>query len=32
LSEVVARCRELLGFSTRHGYQKDEVLEIIAGL
>jgi GntR family transcriptional regulator len=32
LSEVVARCRELLGFSSRHGYQKDEVLEIIAGL
>src|SRR5580693_5051689 len=26
LSQVVARCRELLGFSTRHGYQKDEVL------
>lgn len=32
LSEVVARCRELLGFSSRHGYQKTEVLEIIAGL
>jgi GntR family transcriptional regulator len=32
LSEVVARCRELLGFSRRHGYQKDEVMEIIAGL
>jgi GntR family transcriptional regulator len=32
LSEVVARCRELLGFSSRHGYQKDEVLEIMAGL
>jgi GntR family transcriptional regulator len=32
LSEVVARCRELLGFSSRHGYQKDEVLGIIAGL
>lgn len=32
LSEVVARCRELLGFSNRHGYKKDEVLEIIAGL
>ena len=32
LSEVVARCRELLGFSSRHGYQKDEVLRIIEGL
>jgi GntR family transcriptional regulator len=32
LSEVVARCRELLGFSSRHGYQRDEVLDIIAGL
>jgi GntR family transcriptional regulator len=32
LSEVVARCRELLGFSSRHGYKKDEVLNIIAGL
>jgi|SRR6516164_6424872 len=32
LSEVVARCRELLGFSRRRGYQRDEVLDIIAGL
>jgi GntR family transcriptional regulator len=32
LSEVVVRCRELLGFSRRHGYQKDELLEIIAAL
>jgi GntR family transcriptional regulator len=32
LSEVVARCRELLKFSSRHGYQRDEVLDIIAGL
>ena len=32
LSEVVARCRELLGFSSRHGYHRDEVLDIIAGL
>ena len=32
LSEVVARCRELLGFSSRRGYQRDEVLDIIAGL
>jgi GntR family transcriptional regulator len=32
LSEVVARCRELLGFSSRNGYKKDEVLEIIASL
>ncbi len=32
LSEVVARCRELLGFSRRHGYRKDEVLKIMEGL
>jgi GntR family transcriptional regulator len=32
LSEVVARCQELLGFSSRHGYRKDEVLRIIEGL
>ncbi len=32
LSEVVARCRDLIGFSSRHGYKKDELLEIIAGL
>jgi GntR family transcriptional regulator len=32
LSEVVVRCRELLGFSSRHGYRKDEVLRIIEGL
>ena len=32
LNEIVARCRELLGFSSRHGYQKDEVLRIIEGL
>ncbi len=32
LSEVVACCRELLGFSSRHGYRKEEVLRIIEGL
>jgi GntR family transcriptional regulator len=32
LSEVVARCHDLLGFSNRNGYKKHEVLEIIAGL
>ena len=32
LSEVVARSRELLGFSTRHGYRKDQLLKIIAEL
>jgi GntR family transcriptional regulator len=32
LTEVVMRCRELLGFSTRHGYRKDEVIRIIESL
>jgi GntR family transcriptional regulator len=32
LNEVLARCRELLGFSSRHGYRKEEVLKIIEGL
>ena len=32
LSEVVARCRALLGFSSHHGYPKEEVLKIIEGL
>jgi GntR family transcriptional regulator len=32
LSEVVTRCRELLGFSSRYGYRKDEVIRIIEGL
>jgi GntR family transcriptional regulator len=32
LSEVVAHCRELLRFSNRHGYRKEEVLKIIEGL
>lgn len=32
LNEVVARCRDLLGFSSRHGYRKEEVLKIIEGL
>ena len=32
LSEVVARCHELLGFSSRYGYRKEEVLRIMEGL
>lgn len=32
LSEVVMHCRELLGFSSRYGYRKDEVIRIIEGL
>jgi GntR family transcriptional regulator len=32
LSDVVARCRELLGYSVRLGYRKDEVIRIIEGL
>jgi len=32
LSEVVMRCRELLGFSSRYGYRKYEVLRIIEGI
>lgn len=32
LSEVIDRCRDLLGFSSRCGYRKDEVLKIIEGL
>jgi len=32
LSEVVGRCRDLLGFSVRHGFRKDEVIRIIEGL
>jgi GntR family transcriptional regulator len=32
LAEVVARCRDLLGFSSEHGYRKEEVLRIIEGL
>jgi hypothetical protein len=32
VSEVMARCRQLLGFSRRLGNQKDEVLKIIEGL
>jgi GntR family transcriptional regulator len=32
LSEVVSRCRELLGYSSRHGFRKDEVIRIIEGL
>jgi GntR family transcriptional regulator len=32
LSEVVARCRELLGYSKRHGYRKEEVLRIMERL
>ena len=32
LSEVVARCRELLTYSRRHGYPKEETLRIIEGI
>jgi GntR family transcriptional regulator len=32
LSEVVERCRDLLGFSRVHGYRKEEILKIIEGL
>jgi GntR family transcriptional regulator len=32
LSDVVGRCRELLGYSIRLGYRKDEVIRIIEGL
>ena len=32
LSALVDRCRELLGYSVRHGYQKEELLSIIEGL
>jgi GntR family transcriptional regulator len=32
LSQVVMRCRELLGFSSRQGYRKDELIRIIEGL
>jgi GntR family transcriptional regulator len=31
-SALVSRCRELLGYSIRQGYQKDELLQIIDGL
>ena len=32
LSEVVGRCRELLGYSMRLGYKRDEVIRILEGL
>jgi GntR family transcriptional regulator len=32
LSEVVVRCRDLLGYSNQHGYRKEEILKIIEGL
>jgi len=32
LSDVVGRCRELLGYSIRLGYKKDEVIRILEGL
>jgi GntR family transcriptional regulator len=32
LSDVVTRCRELLGYSLRLGYRKEEVVRIIEGL
>lgn len=32
LGELVARCRDLLGYSTRLGYRKDELIRIMEGL
>src|SRR5665213_321840 len=32
LSDVVARCRDLLGYSVQLGYRKEEVVRIIQGL
>jgi|SRR5664280_571176 GntR family transcriptional regulator len=32
LSDVVARCRELLGYSLHLGYRKEELVRIIEGL
>jgi len=32
LSDVVARCRDLLGYSIQLGYRKDEIVRIIEGL
>jgi GntR family transcriptional regulator len=32
LSDVVSRCRELLGYSIRLGYKKDEIIRILEGL
>jgi GntR family transcriptional regulator len=32
LSELVERCRDLLGYSNRHGYRKEELVRIIEGL
>jgi len=32
LSELVARCRELVRYSSRQGYRKDELIRIIEGL
>ena len=32
LSEIVERCRDLLGFSRGQGYRKEEILRIIDGL
>jgi len=32
LSDVVARCRELLSYSVQLGYRRDEVVRIIEGL
>jgi GntR family transcriptional regulator len=32
LSDVVSRCRELLGYSIHLGYKKDEIIRILEGL
>jgi GntR family transcriptional regulator len=32
LSDVVARCRDLLGYSNRLGYRKEEIVRIIESL
>ena len=32
LSELVARCRDLLGYSNRVGYRNDELICIMEGL
>jgi len=32
LSDVVARCRDLLGYSIQLGYRKEEIVRIIEGL
>ena len=32
LSELVGRCRDLLGYASRQGYRKEELIRIIEGL